>query len=295
MDKILILVGGGTSHLKVFEKNAKELGLDLMTASFSDISYLTKDSRAELFVKDIPIDNFSVIYIRLVGKRYEDLSLLVACAKQKNIKVVDEIYAKGDFVRLPLVKSVESKLLYEGGILTPKTFYGSLNKIAEQAPKIFGYPFVIKGTTGKQGHAVWSPRNTKELEELTGELKLVEKQGKRFIAQEFIKASQRIRVFVVGGKALAAITRPTRWRKRFTNKEALRAALMPVPKKEAQIALKACQALSINIAGVDVIKEDATGKLFVLEVNSAPCWASISADTGLNVEAEILKYLASLV
>ena len=41
--------------------------------------------------------------------------------------------------------------------------------------------------------------------------------------------------------------------------------------------------------------ENKTGKKYVLEVNSAPRWASLEKDTGLEVEKEIVKYLASLV
>ena len=121
------------------------------------------------------------------------------------------------------------------------------------------------------------------------------------MAQEFIKASQRIRVFVVGGKAIAAITRPTRWRRRFIAKvngefpEGRREALLPVPQEDADLAVSAANALDVDIAGVDVIHEDSTGKAYVLEVNSAPRWESITKDTGVNVEREILLYLDSIM
>ena len=99
--------------------------------------------------------------------------------------------------------------------------------------------------------------------------------GMRFIAQKFVQASQRDRVFVVGGEAKAAITRPTRWRRRFSQIERKRQAVNPIPQDKAELAVRAARALNINIAGVDILEEDKTGKLYVIEVNSAPRWVSI--------------------
>jgi RimK family alpha-L-glutamate ligase len=295
--KILIIAGGGVKHLEAFKREGEKLGLEVTTASFSDLSYRTEDD-LKLEVTGLPVDNFDVIYIRLVGKRFEDVSLLVNYAKEKGIKIVDRIYEKSQIIRLPIAKALEVKLLAGAGVPLPKTFFAKLAEIRRKAPEIFGFPFVIKGTTGKQGHAVWSPRNPEELNKLYSELKDKEKAGQRFLAQEFIEASQRHRVFVVGGRAIAAITRPTRWRKRFIAKvggefpAGKRTALMPVPAADAALAVKAANALDVDIAGVDIIHEDNTSQAYVLEVNSAPRWDSIAKDTGVNVEAEILRFLA---
>jgi len=300
MKKILIIAGGGTKHMEPFKLEGEKLGLKVVTASFSDLSYST-EGELQLAVKDEPVDSFDVIYIRLVGKRFEDVSLLVNFAKEKRIRIVDKIYEKSHIIRLPIAKALEVKLLSQAGVVLPKTFFAKLSEIKQKAPELYGFPFVIKGTTGKQGHAVWSPRNNEELEKLYQELKGKEKEGKRFLAQEFIDASQRNRVFVVGGKAIAAITRPTRWRRRFIAKvngefpEGKREALMPIPEEDVNLAIAAASALDVDIGGVDIIHEDATGKAYVLEVNSAPRWDSITKDTGVNVEREILLYLESIM
>ncbi|RLC31239.1 hypothetical protein DRH13_03310 [Candidatus Woesebacteria bacterium] len=301
MIKILVIVGGGTRHIKPFVKEAKELGVSLLAASFSDLEYLTDSGKVLLTVKGEDVASFSVVYIRLVGKRYEEASLLVNYCRQHGIRVVDRVFEREDLIRVPIPKSVEAKLFIEAGIPVPKTYFGTLDNIREKAPKIFGYPFVIKGTTGKQGHAVWSPRNEKELDDLYEKLQeLKEKKKMNFIAQEFTKSSQRSRIFVVGGKALAGITRPTRWRRRFIEKvngefpEGKREQLNPIPKDEEELALKAAAALQIDIGGVDVLRVDKTGELFVLEVNSAPRWEAVRKDTGLNVEKEIIKFLTKL-
>jgi len=299
-EKILVIAGGGTRHLTAFVEEAEKLGVNLTAASFSDLEYLTNGADFVLKVKNKDLASFDLIYIRLVGKRFEDVALLASYAKERGVRMVDKIYEKSEYIRLPLAKSLETKLLHKAGIPIPKTFFGNLSMIKKKGPKLFGFPFVVKGTVGKQGHAVWSPRNPEELEKLVQDLRDNERKGGRFIAQPFIEASQRVRVLVVGEKALAAITRPTRWRRRFIKKvngeypEGKREGLTPVPKKEAELAVSAARALSIDIGGVDILHEDATGKAYVLEVNSAPRWEAIKKDTGVNVEGEIIRFLTSV-
>ncbi len=301
MSKILVIVGGGIRHIEPFTKEAKKLGVSLLAASFSDIEYLTEGKNIVLKIKDEDIASFNVVYIRLVGKRYEEASLLVNYCKQHGVRVVDRVFEREDLIRIPIPKSIEAKLLIEAGVPVPKTYFGKLSNIKKKAPKIFGYPFVIKGTTGKQGHAVWSPRNEEELDALYEKLQVLRKKEKmNFIAQEFTESSQRSRIFVLGGKALAGITRPTRWRRRFIDKvngeypEGKRERLDPIPEDEAKVAIEAASALQIDIGGVDVLRVDKTGELFVLEVNSAPRWEAVRQDTGLNIEREIIKFLAKL-
>ncbi len=297
--RILIIVGGNTTHLSSFEAPCRSLQAVVFLASFSDLEYDTGSMPFKLLVCGEPVESFDLIYIRLVGKRFEDLSLLIDYAKKHNLKIVDTMYSDSGIARLPLGKSLEMKLLHEAGIPIPKTIYGSLKFLLIKSPIAFNYPLVIKSTDGKQGNAIWSPTSEDEFIKLVNELRLKEKIGKRYMSQEFIQSSQRSRIFVIGKNAVAGITRPTRWRRRFVEKiegkfpEGKRCALLPIPVDEAELAVKAASCLGIQIAGVDIIRDRKTNKLYVIEVNSAPRWDSVSADTGINIEEEILKYLIS--
>ncbi len=298
-NKILIIVGGGMKHVSPFIDAATQIGLDVMCASFSSLEYVTSGGIVSVKVQGVDLADFSTVYLRLVGKRYEDAALLTYYCRQKGVRLVDSIYESDGIIRVPIPKSIETKLLTDSGIPVPKTYFGRMKMIRENAPGLLGFPFIIKGTTGKQGNAVWSPVTYEELDKLVNEFTLKEKKGERFLAQEFIKASQRNRVFIIGEKAVAAITRPTRWRKRFLKKingefpDGIRKALEPIPSEDAEIAIKAANAVKIDIGGVDIIHEDETGKPYVLEVNSAPRWVSITKDTGIAIEKEILKFLAN--
>ena len=117
----------------------------------------------------------------------------------------------------------------------------------------------------------------------------------RFFIQEFIPSGQRERVLVIGDKAVAAITRPTRWRRRFTAVEGVKKAISPVPKDDAALAVKAAKAAGLDISGVDIVTNDTTSEKYILEANAAPSWGAIKKDTGIIIEEEILKYLMTLL
>ena len=293
---ILILVGGNKNPLKSFLVEGGKLGLNVIGASFTELNYLINSDNKSFCLKvgGKDLKNFDLIYIRLVGRRFEDVSIVTDYARKNRIKIVDKMYEKSRYIRLPLTKGLETKLLFEAGLPVPKTVFSSLAIAQKDLDKSLGFPFVIKSTTGKQGHGVWSPKTKEDLQEIVDKLLERESRGERFIFQEFIKAAERHRILVIGGKAVAGITRPTRWRKRFTNADPKKTALIPIPKEEVKLAEKAANVLGIDIAGVDILVEEKTGRRFVLEVNSAPRWASIKKDTGLNVEAEILKFLSKL-
>ncbi len=298
--KILFIVGGPSTQLSPFEAPCRSFGAVGFLASFSDLEYDTTDEPFCLKVRGEPVESFDCIYIRLVGRRFEELSLLIDYAKKNNLKVVDSMYLNSGIARLPLGKSLETKLLSEAKIPVPKTIYGNLKTLLEKSPIVFKYPLVIKATDGKQGHAVWSPRSEQEFVKLVSDLSVKQKAGKRYMSQEFIQSEQRSRIFVIGEKAVAGITRPTRWRRRFVEKvngkfpEGKRCALLPIPQDESELAVRAARALGVEIAGVDIIRDRKTDKLYVIEVNSAPRWEALSEDTGINIEEEIVRYLISL-
>lgn len=299
--KILVIVGGGIRHISPFTEAASELGVDVTCASFSTLEYISLEGEVHIKVKGTDLAEFSVVYLRLVGKRYEDAALLTYYCRQKGIRLVDKIYESDGVIRIPIPKSIEVKLLADAGIPVPKTYFGRMKMIKENAEKFLGFPYIIKGTMGKQGNAVWSPTTYNELDKMVTEFTPKEKKGARFLAQEFIKASQRSRIFVIGERAVVGIIRPTRWRKRFLKKvdgefpEGVRGAIDPIPEADAKLAVEASRAVKIDIGGVDIIHEDSTGKPYILEVNSAPRWAALKKDTGIFIEKEILKYLSSLL
>jgi glutathione synthase/RimK-type ligase-like ATP-grasp enzyme len=297
--KILIVVGGKKDKIEVFGAVAKKLGLDVALATFSEINF---DSQFpyRLKVDRRDLAGFDLIYIRMVGKRLEDATLLVNFANQNRIKIVDRLYQKALFIPSSIIKSQETARMIEKGIPIPATIYGNLSYLKINVPKFLAFPFVVKNTIGRKAREVWLVENKTQMTKLTRSLLPKEKEGSRFFAQEFIRASKRIRVLVIGGKAVGAVVRGTKWRRIILGKKKgeelteIKESLTPVPVKYSNLATSAAKAANLDIAGIDILEADGSGELYVIEANAAPAWKLISKYCSVNVEEEILKYLNEL-
>jgi len=292
--KILIIVGGGKRKLDAFSTAASEIGLDITTASFSEIEF--DSASQDLRISELSFSDFETVYIRMVGKRLEEATLLVNWAKQMGIRVVDRVYQEAFFIPPTISKAIETRKLIEKKVTIPKTIYANLKVLKAKAPQMLGFPFVIKSTSGRKAREVWLVENEDSLDKTFADLLIKQKKGMRFFAQEFIPAVQRIRVLIVGEKVLGAITRPTKWGRLFNKgKDIEKRALSDVPQKYINVSLGAAQALGLEIAGVDLLEDEKSQKVMVIEANAAPSWRAFAKETGINVEKEILKYLASLI
>ena len=57
--------------------------------------------------------------------------------------------------------------------------------------------------------------------------------------------------------------------------------------------MEACKAVGCRIAGVDLLQDAPTGQDVVVDVNAAPGWQALSAVSGIDIAALILKEVAT--
>ena len=295
MKKILILTSGKKSKLTSFKLSKRDLKIDLTTASFDDI-YFDPSNRDLMLKGNIKLSDFKVIYFRLVGKSLETAALISEYAKKRWIQIVDRIYTKSQVFPITQSKAAEMKALGEAGVSIPKTFLGQISEIVKKGPGMFGFPFVIKSTSGRKGREVYSPQNIKELKSLAETLLLEEKTGKSFFAQEFVNCTKRIRVLTVGGRIIGSISQLTKWRKRVSGyaptEDEKKIDNFTLDSEMEKLAIHAVKAVGIDIAGIDILIDEKTGKSYVIEVNAAPSWKLIKKYCKVNVEYEILKFIS---
>jgi glutathione synthase/RimK-type ligase-like ATP-grasp enzyme len=299
--KILIITGGPIAKLEMFKQKAQEMGMNANCASFYDLSYeLVEGKPVDLRLngKELDID---LAYIRVIGKRLEEASLFVSYAKSKGIRLVDKIYSEAEMMPSTILKTLEMKKLFEAGLPIPKTYHASLSEIFKNSETILGFPFVIKSAIGQKARGVWSPKTRDEMPHLYKNLRLLEmNEGSTFFAQEMIRSVKRVRVLVVGEKVLGAIVRGTKFRKRFLDAvdgeypEAIKETIKEVPKGMVDLSVSAAKACGLEIAGIDILIEEGSEKMYVIEANAAPSWNLISKYCDTDVEYEILNYLRSL-
>lgn len=274
--------------LDAFEEAAKNLQAELVTASFSEVNF--KSDSGSLFVGEVDVKSFDLIYFRIVGKRLEDATVVANYARQNGIKIVDRVYNDSLLMPSSISKAMEEFKLIKAGIPMPRTIYGSLKYLRKEAPASLGFPFVLKSTTGKKAREVWAPRTEDELSDLIKKLRAIEITGVRFFAQEFVKATNRYRAFVIGDEVVAVLSQPTKWRKRFTREEDYK-GIVQADDKVKSLALRAARAADLDISGVDILKVDESEELLVIEANAAPSWNLVKKYTDVKVEEEILKFL----
>ncbi len=102
-----------------------------------------------------------------------------------------------------------------------------------------------------------------------------------------------LRVFVVGGRVLTAMRRYARGGWRTNVAQGGRGEPARVTPEQERLALAAAEALGAPVAGVDLLPEK--GNWYVLEVNAVPGWRALAPVTGVDVAAEVVRFLAQTI
>jgi glutathione synthase/RimK-type ligase-like ATP-grasp enzyme len=270
--QILILTSGNITKIEEFNNIE-----GVTTGTFADINYISDSN--DLMFKDLSLKNFNLIYFRMVGQSLEIATLISNFALKNNIKLVDELYSNSILMPMSLAKSIEMRKLSESGINIPQTQFGDFSKLP--------FPFIVKSTSGQKAREVWLVKNEEELEALKS-TKFV--KGKHYFSQALVPNAERIRVLVVGERAIGAIRRHTKW-----NKSHVKETLNPVPEDIEKLAVSSAKAVGLNISGIDILVNSETNEMFVIEANAAPAWKLINKYCNLKVEDEIVKYLQTKI
>jgi ribosomal protein S6--L-glutamate ligase len=101
-----------------------------------------------------------------------------------------------------------------------------------------------------------------------------------------------LRVFVLGGRVLAAMRRHAQNDWRTNVAQGGRAERMSPTKAEERLALQAAEAVGVVAAGVDLLQGPA-GEHYVIEVNAVPGWRALAPVTGIDVAAALVRFLCS--
>lgn len=183
-------------------------------------------------------------------------------------------------------KVITSFLLKQAGIPTPGTWVCESKEKAEfiyQQECGQGRKLVSKPLFGSQGVGVHL---------LDGDTGLVHDEtfAGVYYLQSFIdcgdKDSFDIRVFVINGKAISAMTRrSTDW---ITNRaQGAQCEPLKLDAELCRLSEAAVKAVGIDYGGVDLIP-DAKGSLQVIEVNSIPAWWGLQKVTDFNIASSLI-------
>ncbi|PJA46956.1 hypothetical protein CO172_03310 [Candidatus Uhrbacteria bacterium CG_4_9_14_3_um_filter_36_7] len=160
--------------------------------------------------------------------------------------------------------------------------------------KKIGFPMILKVAIGGKGKGIFYVENLKTLQPILDYLHV--RDGNPVIIQKFIQEAQEkdIRVFIIGDQVVAAMQRKAK-------QDDVRAnigsggtgSIFLLTDKIKSVALRAAQAMNLEIAGVDIVLSK-NGPL-VLEVNSCPGLHEIQTVTGIDIAGKILDYAVEKV
>ena len=153
----------------------------------------------------------------------------------------------------------------------------------EQAEAALGYPMVIKEGCGSFGQQVYLAKNAEEARAL-----LRARAGTALLLQRFVSesAGKDLRLYMVGDRCVGAMRRVNGGDFRANIQHGGHGVAYTPSADEIALAARACRALGLSFAGVDLL-ESRDGPL-LCEVNSNAHFTALSALTGAPVAREIL-------
>src|SRR5208282_578399 len=177
--------------------------------------------------------------------------------------------------------------LHAVGVRIPESVLIALRDRNEDLMEYLSPPIVLKLLTGTQGIGVMRVRDVKEAGPIIDTLSELDQM---ICLQRYIpNPGEDLRVFVAGGEVVAAMKRkaaPHEWRSNIHIGG--HGVAYKLSNAESEAALKAADAVGVEIAGVDLIS--AKGNPFVIEVNASPGFRGLLAATGINAADKIAAY-----
>ncbi len=196
---------------------------------------------------------------------------------------------------LPIVRAKNKvrtlQILQHEGIPIPRTVViRSAEYLDKAVEKLGKFPLIMKIPSGSLGVGVSIIESMRSMRSML-DLIATKFEGNLIIIQEYVKEAkgQDIRVFIVGGKIIAAMERKAKrgeFRANFSQGGSV--SLADLTEEEKEISLHSAKAIGLNVAGVDIIRTAEGPK--VLEVNSNPGLEGITQATGVNVAEHIVKF-----
>lgn len=179
-------------------------------------------------------------------------------------------------------------------IIAPKTFenigFTDLSFLKKSA-EIIGFPIVVKECFGSFGMQVYLAHNLAQLEQIVAKI-----SPRPFIMQEFIKSSagRDVRLNVVGGKMVASMLRTSKTDFRANYSIGGEVAPYTPTKEQIDLAIRCCDILNLDFAGVDVLFSD-DDKPILCEINSNAHILGVLKSTGVNVAEHIIRHIKDTI
>jgi ribosomal protein S6--L-glutamate ligase len=281
--RLALLAGGDGWHVRDLQRAAAVQGHEAAVVDFRRV-------RAGVAAPFGPLAEFDAVVVRTMPPG--SLEQVVF-----RMDVLHRLHSRGVPVLNPpaaleacVDKYLASARLEAAGLPVPATVVCQHADDALEAFTALGGDVVVKPLFGSEGRGMvrvadpdlaW--RTFRTLERLQSVLYL-----QRFIPHP----GWDLRVFVLGGRVLNAMRRHARGGWRTNVAQGGKGEAVSPTAAEERLALAAAAAVGAPVCGVDLLPGPA-GELYVLEVNAVPGWRALAPVTGVDVAAEVVRFVAS--
>ncbi len=287
--KIAILSNGnGNYSTKRLKEEAIKRGHEVTIVKYRDCYASIEQNNPTVSYRGEDLAKFDAIIPRIASSMTRYGTAIVRQLEMQGVYTVSGSLA----INRSRDKLRSMQLLAKAGVGIPKTIVSRNSAdIDDLLDKLGGTPVIIKLARGTHGNGVVLAETKKAAKSVLQAFYLTNEDGTNILLQEFVKesAGTDIRVFVVGGRVIASMMRQSLDDDFRSNlHKGGQGTKVKLTEEERKMAIKAARAMSLNVAGVDMMRSE-RGPL-ILEVNASPGFG-IELVTGRNVAAPIIEYI----
>jgi ribosomal protein S6--L-glutamate ligase len=186
-------------------------------------------------------------------------------------------------------KYLASARLEAAGLRVPPTVVCQHADAALEAFTALGGDVVVKPLFGSEGRGMVRVSDP-DLAWRT--FRTLERTQSVLYLQQFIAhPGWDLRVFILGKRVIAAMRRYANGGWRTNVAQGGKGVMVQLTAEEERLALAAARAVGASVAGVDLLPGP-SGEWYIIEVNAVPGWRALAPVTGVDVAAELIRFLA---
>lgn len=275
MKKILVVGGFHTDKDEVaslasfYDYMQRTFSEHTVTSAFlDDIEYAISPAGANATIVSLgcSVAEYDIVYIRgpKMRLRSEQAFYLSRFCSLSNIHCVND-YS----LYYPGTKVAQALIFLEDSVPFLDTLYTrSNNALIDRAEQHFGYPYILKTTSGSHGDANYLIRTREDAERSIAQDEHID-----FLAQQYCLNDRDYRILVTPQDSLIFARKgsdSSHLNNTSKGAAAELAAAGEVPEEVIESARRVAKRLKLDIAGVDVMPRLGTKEFYFLEVNSQP-------------------------
>ncbi len=274
MKKLLFIVSQRPENLEGFnwhgltrETERRLKNVEVRVAALNELTYITGNTNSAIYDprQGFDISDFDLVVFRTVGDWLEWGVAAAHYLKQKGVKFVD------DYLLTEARGKLACSFARQHAVPVPTAIYAQGVENMRTAIERCGleFPIVFKADVAKKGNDNYLIETMDEFEQ-----KFTLASGKAMLAQEYIPNDGDYRLLTLNGEVRLAFLRRAAAGEYLNNtSKGGRAHLVELSTLDNAMlkdAKNAAELERLQVAGVDLIVDNRTGKHFILEVNRAP-------------------------